>query len=95
MFKKKTKEVRTPIHIDIDGPDGNAYALLAYAESLSKQLGKNTDDIINRMMMDDYTNLLEVFNHEFGHIVVLETDNEELISIGNNESNITGKIKKD
>lgn len=85
MFKKKTKETETPFHIDIDGPDGNAYALLAYANFLSKRLGKNSDDIINRMTMGGYANLLKVFNHEFGHVVVLETDNEELISIGNNE----------
>lgn len=83
MFKRRSKEVKLPIHLDIDGPDGNAYVLLAYAKDLGKQLGKNVDDIIDQMMIGDYNNLLKVFEKEFGHIVILETNNEELLKYGN------------
>ena len=51
--------------INLDGPDGNAFVLMAYAK---------------RLMMDgDYTNLVRTFDKYFGEFVILETTNEELL----------------
>ncbi len=73
MIRKK--ETGRPIIIDITGPDGNAYSLMAYANRFGKQLGWDsvkTQKIINEMMDGDYEHLLQVFDREFGEFVVLE-----------------------
>ena len=59
--------------IDLAGPEGNAYALMGYAKEWGKQLGKNTDDIINRMKSDDYENLVNVFVEEFQDVCEVYT----------------------
>jgi hypothetical protein len=74
MIRKK-QEQRGPIVIDLTGPDGNAFALIAYAQRLAKQL--DIDDhtvkvIKNKMMSGDYENLLQVFDKYFGDFVILE-----------------------
>ena len=64
--------------IDIDGPDGNAFALLAYANTFGKQLGfdkEKLSKIRDEMMSGDYQNLLKVFDANFGHVVDLVSDN--------------------
>ena len=61
------------VTIDLAGPEGNAYALMGYAKEWGKQLGKNTDDIINRMKSDDYENLVNVFVEEFQDICEVYT----------------------
>jgi len=74
MIRKKEKS-RGPIIIDLTGPDGNAYALMAYAKNFSKQLGwDNTryQALIKEMTSGDYENLLQVFDREFGSFVILE-----------------------
>tara|TARA_A100000172_G_scaffold71133_1_gene51628 strand:- start:588 stop:812 length:225 start_codon:yes stop_codon:yes gene_type:complete len=73
MIRKKKKH-EGPIVIDLTGPDGNAYALMAYAKRFATQLGwkdKGTA-LINEMMEDDYEHLLEVFDNAFGEFVILE-----------------------
>lgn len=74
MIKKKNEKPRGPIEIDLTGPDGNAYALMAYTRNFSKQLGyvkEKSDEIIKEMMSGDYENLLKVFDREFGEFVIL------------------------
>ena len=58
--------------IDLTGPDGNAFALMAYAERFARQLGLNSEKIIEEMMASDYENLLQVFDSNFGSFVILE-----------------------
>ena len=58
--------------IDLDGPDGNAYVLLATARSFARQLGLDEKLISEEMRAGDYENLLEVFDDYFGHFVILE-----------------------
>ena len=71
--------------IDLDGPDGNAFNLLAIASKLLRQHENfNLDDrsqslIIAEMKSDDYTHLVKTFNQYFGSIFILETTNEELL----------------
>ena len=71
MIREK-QEHTGPIVIDLTGPDGNAYALMAYAERFAKQLGLDSSKIINEMTSGDYEHLLEVFDNAFGEFVILE-----------------------
>lgn len=71
MIRKK-QERSGPIVIDLTGPDGNAFALMGYANKLAKQLGLDSEVIINDMKSGDYENLLEVFDGNFGEYVILE-----------------------
>jgi hypothetical protein len=62
------------IEIDLTGPQGNAYVLLATAESLGRRLGyerRRIDLILDEMRLADYECLLQTFDREFGHIVDL------------------------
>ena len=57
--------------IDLTGPQGNAFFLLGTAADLAKQLGRNGEEIMDRMKLGDYDNLIEVFDSEFGDYVDL------------------------
>ena len=64
--------------INISGPDGNAFALMGYAQTFAQQLGIDSKPIIEEMMSGDYDNLLDVFRNNFGNVVELvEDDNDE------------------
>ena len=71
MIRKKQKYTG-PIVIDLTGPDGNAYALMAYAKRFATQLGYDHKMIIGKMTSGDYEHLLEVFDSYFGKFVILE-----------------------
>ncbi len=80
MIRRKTE--RKPV-INLDGPDGNAFALMAYAKRFAKDMGYVSDEAILNLMMDgDYTNLVRTFDKYFGEFVILETTNEELLNVG-------------
>ncbi len=69
----RTKKERSgPIVIDITGPDGNAFALMGYAQRFGRQLGLDTEGILKEMRSGDYENLLEIFDRNFGDYVILE-----------------------
>ena len=59
------------MNIDLNGPDGNAFALLAQAERLGQQLGLDFNSIKQDMMSGDYEHLLDVFEEHFGEHVNL------------------------
>ena len=64
-------------YIDILGPKGNAFALMAEAKNLGKQIGldkEEIDEIIAEMQGGDYGNLCDVFERNFGHIVQLRSE---------------------
>lgn len=67
MALKKAPE----FFIDLRGPDGNAFVLLAYAHQLANQLGMNAREITRDMMAGSYEELLETFETHFGHVVTL------------------------
>jgi len=73
MIRNK-EEKSGPIIIDLTGPDGNAFALMAYAKRFATQLGWKDKGaaLINEMMSSDYEHLLEVFDNAFGEFVILE-----------------------
>ncbi len=77
----RQKENSDPdVIIDLDGPDGNAFALMGIAKRFGKISDFDTDKIIKEMQEDDYINLLKVFDYYFGDIVILETENDEYIA---------------
>ena len=73
MIRSK-QETNQPIIIDLTGPDGNAFALMAYAKRFATQLGwkDRGSALIENMMSGDYENLLQVFDNAFGEFVILE-----------------------
>jgi hypothetical protein len=68
----REKQPQSEIIIDLTGPDGNAYALMAHANRFAKQLGIDGKTVIDEMMSGNYENLLEVFDKHFGDFVILE-----------------------
>ena len=73
MIRDK-QEKTGPIIIDLTGPDGNAFALMAYAKRFATQLGwkDRGSALIEDMMSGDYEHLLEVFDNALGEFVILE-----------------------
>jgi hypothetical protein len=57
--------------IDLLGPEGNAFHLLAVARGLAKKLGHDPEKIFNEMTADDYEHLIKVFDSYFGNYVDL------------------------
>ena len=64
-------------YIDLNGPDGNAFAIMAYAKKFARQLGKPHQPIINEMMAGDYENLLEVFRREFPMVELIRDNYDD------------------
>ena len=71
MIREKTRNTG-PIVIDLTGPDGNAFALMGYAQQFARQLDLDGNKIINNMKSGDYENLVKVFDDAFGDYVILE-----------------------
>ena len=74
MIKSVSEKPVKRIEIDLTGPSGNAHVLLGYAQNLGRQLGWNRRAIslvIELMMLGDYENLINVFDHHFGDFVIL------------------------
>ena len=54
------------IILDLKGPDGNAFNLLAIAKDLSHSNKFNWDDIYTELTSGDYNNLITVIENYFG-----------------------------
>jgi hypothetical protein len=62
------------IEIDLAGPSGNAFNLLAVAARLSRQLRHSSEKeqaIQLEMTSGNYDNLIEAFDKHFGDYVIL------------------------
>lgn len=68
----RAKQPKTEIVIDLTGPDGNAFALMGWAQQLARQLDLDGNEIIKNMKSGDYENLVKVFDDAFGQFVILE-----------------------
>ena len=69
--------------INLDGPDGNAFARMAYAKLYARDVGYASDEIeymVAKMRSGDYKNLVKVFDEYFDGYVVLETADKELLA---------------
>tara|TARA_R110000765_G_scaffold415693_1_gene516977 strand:+ start:415 stop:657 length:243 start_codon:yes stop_codon:yes gene_type:complete len=74
----RQKNEMKEIVVDLDGPDGNAYVLLGYANGYAKQLNFDIKEIHEEMTSGDYKNLLNVFQKYFP-FVILETNQTNLL----------------
>lgn len=72
MVMIRDKQPQQEIVIDLTGPDGNAFALLAYAKRFAQQFDLDFNKIKDEMTSSDYENLIQVFDDYFGEIVILE-----------------------
>lgn len=70
-IKPRSEMPHRPIEIDLNGPEGNAFCLLAHAKNFARQLGKDWDPIQTDMTSGDYEHLLGVFEEHFGDFVTL------------------------
>lgn len=61
-----------PTVIDLTGPQGNAFYLLAQAQRLARKLDLDGDKILDQMRGGDYENLVQVFDSYFGDYIILE-----------------------
>ena len=59
--------------IDLQGPMGNAFALMGYADDFLRQMGRRHEFNAMRteMMSGDYENLVRIFEENFGDYVDL------------------------
>ncbi len=57
--------------IDLHGPEGNAFALLAMAQRFGQQMGLDTTSIHRDMISGDYEHLIAVFEQHFGNVCTL------------------------
>ena len=73
-IKRKEDKPARKIEIDLSGPKGNAYVLLAYASKFCRMLEYDRDleeRILDEMRLTDYEGLLHTFDREFGTFVVM------------------------
>ena len=76
MRVSKVKTAR--VEIDLDGPQGNAYVILGYADKFGEELNFSKEKrvkIYEEMTAGDYDNLIDVFENYFGDLVYLYSDN--------------------
>jgi hypothetical protein len=65
------------ITLNLNGPEGNVFALMGTAKNLAKQLDMNATEIINEMRAGDYNHALDVFEKHFGSVVEFINDPRE------------------
>ena len=68
---KSIEEMDTKLEINLLGPEGNVYYLLAVGGRLCKQLGLNSEIFTRRMMSRDYEYAVATFEEYFGDFVTL------------------------
>ena len=71
----REKHPKKEIIIDLTGPDGNVFALMAYAKRFARQLGyskEDQDQLLELMTSGDYENAVGLFDDHFGSFVILE-----------------------
>jgi hypothetical protein len=69
MIIEKAKEGK-PV-IDLQGPEGNAYVLLGYANRWANDLGLDSKEILADMKSGDYEHLLSVMEKHFGDYIIM------------------------
>lgn len=74
MIKSRKEKEDRGIEIDLSGPEGNAYVLLAKADKFGRMLGYDKlkiERILDEMRLTDYEGLLFTFDREFGSFITL------------------------
>ena len=73
--KKYKEKVLT---IDLDGSEGNSFYLIGFVHKAIKDKVVR-DHVIKQMKSGDYINLVKTFDKYLGHVVTLETSQEDLL----------------
>ena len=70
--------------IGLQGPQGNAFALMAYAEDFLRQMGRRHEfnAMRSEMMSGDYNKLIGIFEKNFGEYVTLVGKPDEVFDEG-------------
>ena len=74
MIKSKTEMEDRGIEIDLTGPEGNAFVLLAYADRFARQLRYSDHKrlcLLENMKLSTYDMLVYIFDREFGSFVTI------------------------
>lgn len=72
MIRKKKDQDPGKIVLDLTGPQGNAFAVLARARSLANQLELDWDKINTEATSGDYDNLIKVIDKYLGDYIIFE-----------------------
>jgi hypothetical protein len=62
---------KSKIEIDLQGPEGNAFSLLAIAKDLANKLDMDWNMIYKEMTSSDYEWLLQVMDYHFGDFIIM------------------------
>ena len=73
-IKQKLQQKVPRIEIDLTGPQGNVFVLIATAKRLARQVGVDGDKIVKRMMRGSYSDAINIFDSAFGDYVTLFVD---------------------
>lgn len=68
---KSIEEKENKLEIDLTGPNGNVFYLIAQGGRFCKQLGLNSEMFTRRMMSRDYEYAVATFEEYFGNFVTL------------------------
>ena len=60
------------VTVDLNGPDGNVFALMGLAKSFARQMGIPHASIVQDMMSGDYDHAVEVMENYFGDVATFE-----------------------
>ena len=73
------REMDSQIEIDLSGPEGNAFVLMAYADKLGKRIygHEKTEAILEEMRLSTYELLILTFDKYSGEVVTLYRDGGE------------------
>jgi hypothetical protein len=71
MIVEKSKSPKSFLEIDLTGPEGNVFNLIAMGRKMSGSLGMDKDQFTKEMMSGDYENAVNTFEKYFGDYVIL------------------------
>lgn len=71
MIVEKAKNPKTFLEIDLTGPDGNVFNLIAIGRKMSGSIGVDKEVFTTEMMSSDYENAINTFEKYFGDYVIL------------------------
>ena len=60
-IKQKLQQKVPRIEIDLTGPQGNVFVLIATAKRLARQVGVDGDKVVKRMMRGSYSDATNIF----------------------------------
>ena len=71
MIVSKEKKNPSKLEIDLTGPDGNVFHLIAIGSNMCGQLGMDKNEFTKEMMSGDYENAINTFEKYFGDFVIM------------------------